>query len=127
MLREILEQLFEFAAKNIPSDQILEAKKAYQKETGEIYEDDNSYNSRMALFLEWYLFDDYIVGKGQTPLETLIEENPDAWDSEKIEIYKTNAQNHEAREKPQGDIAPKKLASFYVEYLPRYHRSGSKK
>ena len=44
MLREILEQLFEFAAKNIPSDQILEAKKAYQKETGEIYEDDNSYN-----------------------------------------------------------------------------------
>ena len=85
MLREILEQLFEFAAKDIPSNQILEAKKAYQKETGEIYEDDNSYNSRMALFLEWYLFDDYIVEKAQTPLETLIEENPDAWDSEKLE------------------------------------------
>ena len=63
MLREILEQLFEFAAKDIPSNQILEAKKAYQKETGEIYEDDNSYNSRMALFLEWYLFDEYIVKK----------------------------------------------------------------
>ena len=88
MLRETLEQLFEFAAKAIPSDQILEAKKAYQKETGEIYEDDDSYNSRMALFLEWYLFDDYIVEKAQTPLETLIEENSDAWDSEKLQIYK---------------------------------------
>jgi hypothetical protein len=89
MLREILEQLFEFAAKAIPSDQILEAKKAYQKETGEIYEDDKSYNSRMALFLEWYLFDDYIVEKAQTPLEILIEENPDAWSSDKLEIYKS--------------------------------------
>jgi hypothetical protein len=89
MLREILEQLFEFAAKAIPSDQILEAKKAYQKETGEIYEDDKSYNSRMALFLEWYLFDDYITEKSQTPLEILIEENPDAWNSDKLEIYKS--------------------------------------
>ncbi|MBT4259939.1 MAG: hypothetical protein HOD90_08505 [Nitrospina sp.] len=89
MLREILEQLFEFAAKAIPSDQILEAKKAYQKETGEIYEDDKSYNSRMALFLEWYLFDDYITEKAQTPLEILIEENPDAWNRDKLEIYKS--------------------------------------
>ena len=89
MLREILEQLFEFAAKDIPSNQILEAKKAYQKETGEIYEDDNSYNSRMALFLEWYLFDDYKVEKAKTPLETLIEENPEVWDSDKLEIYKS--------------------------------------
>jgi len=89
MLREILEQLFEFAAKAIPSDQILEAKKAYQKETGEIYEDDNSYDSRMALFLEWYLFDDYTVGKSQTPLEILIEENPNAWNNDKLEIYKS--------------------------------------
>jgi hypothetical protein len=89
MLRETLEQLFELAAKAIPSDQILEAKKAYQKETGEIYEDDNSYNSRMALFLEWFLFDDCIVEKSQTPLETLIEENTDAWSSDKLEIYKS--------------------------------------
>jgi hypothetical protein len=89
MLKETLEQLFEFAAKAIPSDQILEAKKAYQKETGKIYEDDNSYNSRMALFLEWYLFDEYNVEKSQTPLETLIEENPDAWNSDQLEIYKS--------------------------------------
>jgi hypothetical protein len=89
MLREILEQLFEFAAKTIPSDQILEAKKTYQKETGEIYEDDSSYNSRMALFLEWYLFDNYILEKSQTTLEALIEEFSGFLTIEKYEIYKS--------------------------------------
>jgi hypothetical protein len=88
MLSEILDQLFEFAAKTIPSDQILEAKKAYQKETGEIYEDDDSYNSRMALFLEWYLFDNYIIDKSKTPLEILIEEFSIFLSIDRIEIYK---------------------------------------
>jgi len=88
MLKEILEQLFEFAAKAIPSDQILEAKKAYQKETGEIYEDDKFYNSRMALFLEWFLFDNYIEEKSQSPLEILIEENSQSWNSDKLRIYR---------------------------------------
>lgn len=88
MLREILEQLFEFAAKAIPPNQILEAKKAYQKETGEIYEDDNSYNSRMALFLEWYLFDNYITEKLLSPLEILIKENSLSLSTERLENYK---------------------------------------
>jgi hypothetical protein len=88
MLREILEQLFEFAAKAIPSDQILEAKKNYQKETGEIYEDDHSYNSRMALFLEWYLLDNYILEKSKTPLEIILDEQSIFLSTEKFETYK---------------------------------------
>ena len=59
MVGGILEKLFEFAANSIPSEKIFEAKRYYQKETGEIYEDDKSYNTRMTLFLEWYLFDNY--------------------------------------------------------------------
>jgi hypothetical protein len=88
MLRDLLEQLFEFAAKTFPSEQILEAKKSYQKETGEIYEDDNSYNSRMALFLEWYLFDNYIIEKSKTPLEIIIDEYSIFLSTERIENYK---------------------------------------
>ena len=75
MLLEILEQLYEFAAKLLPSEQIMEGKKSYQKETGEIYEDDKSYNTRMALFLEWYLFDNYHPVSSKTILEILLEEN----------------------------------------------------
>jgi hypothetical protein len=89
MLRDLLEQLFEFAAKTIPSEQISKAKKAYQKETGEIYEDDNSYNSRMALFLEWYLFDNYNLEKSKTTLEILLENFFKLLPIEKYEIYKS--------------------------------------
>jgi hypothetical protein len=88
MFRKILEELFEFAAKAIPSYQILEAKKSYQKETGEIYEDDSSYNSRMALFLEWFLFDNYITEKLLSPLEILIKENSLSISTERLENYK---------------------------------------
>jgi hypothetical protein len=93
MLRELLDQLFEFAAKTIPSDQILEAKKAYQKETGEIYEDDNSYNSRMALFLEWYLFDNYNLENSKTTLEIMLDNYFKFISNEKLEIYKSFTKN----------------------------------
>ncbi len=93
MLAEIIEQLFEFAAKSIPSDQILEAKKTYQKETGEIYEDDKSYNSRMALFLEWYLFDQSALDKSKTILESIIDENADGWNNDRLKIYKDITEN----------------------------------
>ena len=69
MLKERLEQLFEFIAQHIPSEQIMLAKKEYQKTTGETYEDDKSYNTRMSLFLEWYLLDNYKPGTGITTLE----------------------------------------------------------
>ena len=89
MLQEILEQLFEFAAKTIPDEQILAAKKTYQMETGTIYEDDKSYNSRMALFLEWYLFNNYAPKSSKTVLQFLLENNSEEFTSEKLNIYKS--------------------------------------
>ena len=57
------------------SNEILDAKRDYQKLAGEIYEDDKSYEARMGLFLEWYMFDRKTPGKEETPLETLIGQN----------------------------------------------------
>jgi len=111
MLHEILEELFEFAAKSIPSEQVLKAKNSYQKETGEIYEDDKSYNSRMALFLEWYLFDNYAQNSSKTILETLLEENPEAWDADRINIYR------EIKESIQGLFLVKKVKDDCVKVL----------
>ena len=85
MLKENLEQLFEFIAQHIPTEKIMLAKKEYQKTTGEIYEDDRSYNSRMALFLEWYLLDNYIPGTQNTILENIIEENNLPWEQSHLE------------------------------------------
>jgi len=89
MLEEILEQLFEFAAKTIPDEQILAAKKTYQMETGTLYEDDKSYNSRMALFLEWYLFNNYAPKSSKTVLQVLLENNSEEFNSNKLKIYKS--------------------------------------
>lgn len=111
MLKEILEHLFEFAANSIPSDQILEAKKAYQRETGEIYEDDKSYNTRMALFLEWYLFDNYIPEKSKTILQILIEENQEALPEDKLKTYQS------ITETVQGLFLVKKLKDDKVKVL----------
>ena len=89
MLQEILEQLFEFAAKTIPDKQILAAKKIYQMETGTIYEDDKSYDSRMALFLEWYLFNNYAPNSSKTVLQVLLENNSEEINIDKLKIYKS--------------------------------------
>ena len=96
MLRETLEPLFEFVAQHIPSEQIMMAKKEYQKTTGEIYEDDKSYNSRMALFLEWYLLDQYEPGTRQTVLENIIEDNSFSWTPDRLESYKDVSKNIQA-------------------------------
>ena len=96
MLRETLEQLFEFVAQHIPSEQIMMAKKEYQKTTGEIYEDDKSYNSRTSLFLEWYLLDQYELGTRQTVLENIIEDNSSSWTPDRLESYKDVSKNIQA-------------------------------
>lgn len=88
MLQEILEQLYEFAAKSIPDKQILAAKKTYQMETGTLYEDDKSYNSRMALFLEWYLFNNSTPKSSKTVLEVLLENNSEEFNTDQLKIYK---------------------------------------
>ena len=89
MPQKILEQLFKFATKTIPDEQILAAKKTYQMETGTIYEDDKSYNSRMALFLEWYLFNNYAPKSSKTVLQFLLENNSEEFNSEKLNIYES--------------------------------------
>lgn len=44
--------------------------------SGEIFEDDKSYEARMGLFLEWFAFDRPLNGS-ETPLDRLLQNNPD--------------------------------------------------
>ena len=111
MVQKLIEQLFEFAAKSIPSEKIFKAKRVYQKETGEIYEDDKSYNTRMTLFLEWYLFDNYQEEKSKTILEILLEENPKIWNPDQISTF------NEFNENIQGLFLVKKVKKDCVKVL----------
>ena len=76
-MKETIDLLIQTITQDQDSSEILEAKRDYQKLAGEIYEDDRSYEARMGLFLEWYIFDRQGPGNGKTPLEILIAQNSD--------------------------------------------------
>lgn len=76
-MKEIFDLLIQTITQDHDSNEILEAKRDYQKLAGEIYEDDKSYEARMGLFLEWFIFDRKIPGKDGTPLEILIDHKND--------------------------------------------------
>lgn len=59
-----------------PQD-LLAGRKEYQKFSGEIFQDDKSYESRMGAFLEWYTFQRPYSESGKPPLACYLEaENP---------------------------------------------------
>jgi len=83
-LKEIFDLLIQKITQDQDSNDILEARRDYQKIAGEIYEDDRSYEARMGLFLEWYVFDRKAPGQEKTPLELFIGRNGASEDSEEL-------------------------------------------
>ncbi|GAB4296679.1 MAG: hypothetical protein Kow0090_11800 [Myxococcota bacterium] len=66
------EELLAFTTSTAVPDEFVMAKKDYFKLSGEIGDDEPSYNHRIQAFLEWYLFDRKLVMKGVTPLEMFL-------------------------------------------------------
>ena len=87
MLKDNLNQLIDIATSDKLSNNVIDARKEYQSIAGNIYEDDKSYENRMALFLEWYIFDRIFPDTGQTLLETLIQKNKENRSSNMLQIF----------------------------------------
>ncbi|QPJ66005.1 MAG: hypothetical protein G3M78_11610 [Candidatus Nitrohelix vancouverensis] len=83
-----LEKIINDGTQEPYSKDLVEAKSEYHKTAGEIYEDDKAYETRMALFLEWYLFDRILAGTETTQLDRLIELNQSIWDEDYLEACK---------------------------------------
>ncbi len=62
-----LDRLIEFASGEERKQDLLAAKAEYFRLTGEVHEDDKSFEMRMAGFLDWYLFDRPAPATGRTP------------------------------------------------------------
>ena len=93
MLKDNLNNLISIATSSDYSKDIVEARNEYQLIAGNIFEDDKSYENRMALFLEWYIFDRISSKTNQTLLETLIKNNKETWSSatlKNMENFKNN-------------------------------------
>ena len=72
MIKDSLEHLIKIATDAPFLNNLLVARKEYQKYAGDIFEDDKSYESQMALFLEWYIFERIDPIHDQTVLEVII-------------------------------------------------------
>jgi len=92
-LKETIDLLIQTITQDQDSSKIVEAKRDYQKLAGEIYEDDKSYEARMGLFLEWYIFDRKGPGNGETPFEMLIAQNRDGLLLNKLKNVENFADN----------------------------------
>ena len=72
MIKDSIEYLIKIATNPPYSNNLLAARQEYQKYTGDIFDDDKSYENQMALFLEWYIFDRIEPAHDQTVLELIL-------------------------------------------------------
>lgn len=69
-----LDELIAFGSTEARKPELLSAKGEYVRLTGEVYEDDKSFEQRMASFLDYYLFDRKGSRTGKTPAQEFYEE-----------------------------------------------------
>src|SRR6476660_1724343 len=68
-----LDALIAWASAEERKPDLVEAKAEYFKLTGEVFEDDKSFEMRMASFLDYYLFDRVSPKSGKTPAQEYFE------------------------------------------------------
>jgi hypothetical protein len=76
-----LDALIAFASADRFKDELLKAKAEYFAGTGEIFEDDRSFEMRMASFLDYYVFD-RAMPEGKTPAQVFLAEADGAAEAE---------------------------------------------
>src|SRR6476619_3838353 len=67
------EELIAFGSTEDRKDDLIAAKRDFFEQTGEVFEDDKTFEMRMASFLEFYLFDRPSPVTGKTPAQELHE------------------------------------------------------
>lgn len=68
-----LDKLIGFASSEDRKHDLVSAKADYFRLTGEVHEDDKSFEMRMASFLDWFLFDRQSPATGRTPAQEFYE------------------------------------------------------
>lgn len=75
MFQPQLEKLLAWASGPDRQDELLRAKAVFFERTGEVHEEDRSFEARLALFVEWFLFDRPMDGAEVTPARAFLEQN----------------------------------------------------
>lgn len=72
MFQPYLEKLIAWSSADERKEELLRAKAEYFAAAGEIFEDDRSFDTRMGIFLEYFLFDRKLGGTDTTPAEAYL-------------------------------------------------------
>lgn len=73
MFQPQLEKLLAWASGPDRQDELLRAKAVFFERTGEVHEEDRSFEARLALFVEYYLFDRPLDGSDLPPARAFLE------------------------------------------------------
>ncbi|MBI5542385.1 MAG: hypothetical protein HY901_00735 [Deltaproteobacteria bacterium] len=73
--QEQLDALIAFASSDRFKDELLKAKAEYFAGTGEVFEDDRSFEMRMASFLDYHVFDRVLPEHSKTPAQVFLLES----------------------------------------------------
>ena len=73
MIKDTLENLIKAVTNTPYSENLLAASQEYNQYNGDIFDDDKSYENRMSLFLEWYIFEYIDPTSDKTVLELIIK------------------------------------------------------
>jgi flagellar biosynthesis GTPase FlhF len=87
MLEDDLGKIIEFVTGPSLADEVYKAKEEYRRNIGDVFEDDKSFENRMTLFLEWYVFDRFMTNQNLTPLHAFVEKNREIWPPEVLKTY----------------------------------------
>lgn len=83
-----LDKLVAFASSDERKQDLLAAKAEYFRLTGEVHEDDKSFEMRMASFLDWFVFDRAAPANGRTPAQEFLERNGPLVPAEEAAAYR---------------------------------------
>lgn len=86
MLQQYFDRIVEYVTGE-DSPEIEKAKEDYFKLTGEVYEDDKSFEIRLAGFLDWYIFDRPLEGIKKTPAQAFYDSLDSSAPKEERYIY----------------------------------------
>jgi len=86
MFQQYFDRIVEYVTGE-DSPEIEKAKEDYFKLTGEVYEDDKSFEIRLAGFLDWYIFDRPLEGIKKTPAQAFYDSLDSSTPKEERDIY----------------------------------------
>ena len=93
MIKESLDNLIKIATSDLFSEDIIEARNQYKENTGNVFEDDKSYESKMGLFLDWYVFSRIDLKNKKTILEKIIDRDKEILSTNLLKAFEGFTKN----------------------------------